>query len=200
MAFIPTPNAVRVVIDWISSGVTFSNVLHFTKADFTVSDMQDLADALDAAIATGFRVDQSTGTLYNGVKVYDIRTIDGPIAVQTGGSGAGTQTGGTAPLNCAIVVTLRTNARGRTGRGRVFVTGGSDDALTGNQWSVAYNTAVQGFITDLRTAAGANGWTHVIRSIQANGITLNPAVTRDVVSFDIRSNITGSQRRRIDRL
>lgn len=200
MAFIPTPNAVRVVIEYLLGTQTFSNVLHFTKSNYTEADMVLLANTLDDAVNSSFKQHLSSSASYTRVLVYDIRTIDGPVVVNADHSGAGAQVGTPAPLNCAVVVTLRTNARGRTGRGRVYVAAQLDDSLTSNSWSTTAQDNAVDYITALRTNASALGWIHVIRSIQANGVTLNPAVTREVTAFDVRSGLTGTQRRRVDRL
>jgi hypothetical protein len=76
----------------------------------------------------------------------------------------------------------------------------SDDELSVSTWSVNAGTVATNYMTNIRTAASAAGWTHVIRSTQVDGVALNPAVTRQVTGFDVRSRITGSQRRRVDRI
>jgi len=188
------------VINFLQAESTFSNVLHFTKNSYTTSDMVALANAVDQAVETYHLPNITTNILYVNTTVYDIRTADGPLVVNSDGSGAGAATGGNAPLNCAVVMTLRTNTRGRTGRGRVFITGFSDNELTGFTWSAAAGNAATNYITYIREAASALGWTHVIRSTQVDHVPQNPALTREVVAFDIRSLVIGTQRRRIDRI
>lgn len=199
MTFIPTPDCARVVIQYHESEMTFSNVLHFTKPNFTAANMTALANAIDNAVGAGWKTHLAANVTYDMTSVYDIRTIDGQVVSDSGNSGAGSQVGNAAALNCAIVVTLRTNARGRTGRGRVYCGGQLDNSLVANAWTVQARDNAAEYIEDIRTAASAIGWLHVIRSIQANKVTLNPAVTREVVAFDVRTGMTGTQRRRLDR-
>lgn len=199
MAFIPTPNTVRVVFNFNRSTIAWSNVLHFYKLNFNEADMVALANTLDNACGTTIKTHLANNCTYANTTVYDVRTIDGPLVVDSGNSGLGSQVGVAASLNCNVVVTLRTNARGRTGRGRVYVAGFLDNALENDAWNQNAADAATDWISALRANAGALGWLHVIRSIQADGVTLNPAVTREVTGFDVRSLVTGTQRRRVDR-
>lgn len=199
MAFIPTPHCARVVFGFHRSTAFWSNVLHFTKTDFTEADMTQLANALDLGAGNTIKTHLANNVTYDGVTVYDIRTIDGPMVFDGTSTGLGSQVGVCASLNDAVVVTLRTNARGRTGRGRVYVAGQLDNAIENDSWNQTAADNAMEWITDMRSRAQTIGWTHVIRSIQANHVPLNPAVTRIVVGFDVRSLITGTQRRRIDR-
>lgn len=199
MAFIPTPNTARAVVLFSFGALNFSNVFHFTKADYTELEMSQLAVAVDNAAGDVFRTHLVASISYISTTCYDIRSLNGPVVVNSASAGVGGQTGSAAPINEAIVVTLRTNSRGRSGRGRVYLAGFNDDALTNNAWSEATRTAAQDFITALRTNAQAVGWTHVIRSIQQDGVHLTTGVTRIVTAFDVRSLVVGTQRRRLDR-
>jgi hypothetical protein len=173
--------------------------MHFTKPDFTELEMQALANALDNATGDVFRLHLNTAVTYEQVQCYDIRTLNGPVVTSNASTGDGTQVGGGSPINEAIVVTLRTNSRGRSGRGRVYLAGFNDDALTNNAWSEATRTAAMDYITDIRSRISTIGWTHVIRSVQQDGVPLTTAVTRVVTGFDVRSLVVGTQRRRLER-
>lgn len=199
MAFVPTPNCARVVINFIQGTSTYSNVLHFTKDAFTGGDMNILANAVDQAVADAHLPNITANSVYVGVRVYDIRTSTGAVVFNNDNTGGGAAAGDPAPLNSAVVITLRTNTRGRTGRGRMYVAGFADAELSGFTWSTNAQQAANNYLTEIRDSAALLGWIHVIRSTQTDGVLLNPAVTREVVSFDIRSGITGTQRRRLDR-
>lgn len=199
MAFVPTPNCARAVINFIQGTSTYSNVLHFTKDSFTGGDMNILANTLDDAINDVHLPNITTNSLYVGVRVYDIRTSTGAVVFNDDHAGGGAASGDPAPLNSAVVITLRTNTRGRTGRGRMFVAGYADAELSGFTWSSNAMQAANNYLSAMRDNAALLGWIHVIRSTQTDGVLLNPAVTREVVGFDIRSPITGTQRRRLDR-
>lgn len=199
MAFVPTPNCARAVISFVQGTSVYSNVLHFTKDNFTGGDMNILANTLDDAINEAHLGNITTNSVYTGVRVYDIRTSTGAVAFNDDHAGGGAASGDPAPLNSAVVITLRTNTRGRTGRGRMYVAGYADAELGGFTWSQNAQDAAVNYLGALRDNAALQGWIHVIRSTQVDGVLLNPAVTREVTGFDIRSAITGTQRRRLDR-
>lgn len=199
MAFVPTPNCVRIVISFAFGEQDFSNVFHATKSNFVEADMAALAEDIDAAVDASHMPNISNTISYVKTTVYDIRTADGPLVVDATNSGLGAAADTTVPINNALVITLRTNTRGRTGRGRVYVTGFGDAELTNNSFSVNAQDAAVDYIMAVRAAMTGNGWTHVIRSTQVDGTPLNPAITRPVIAFDCRSRVVGSQRRRIDR-
>lgn len=199
MAFVPTPNTARAVIEFIQGTAKFSNVLHFTKTNFTGGDMNILAGALDDAINDVHLPNITTNVVYQGVRVYDIRTLAGAVVFNSDHAGGGAASGDPAPLNSAVVITLRTNTRGRTGRGRMYVAGFADAELSGFTWSSNALTAATNYLSGMRDNAALLGWIHVIRSTQVDHVLQNPALTREVTGFEVRSPITGTQRRRLDR-
>lgn len=199
MAFIPTPNTARCVINFVQGTSTYSNVLHFTKTNFTGGDMNTLANVVDQAVVAAHLPNITTNSLYVGTRVYDIRTLSGAVVFNNDGAGGGAAAGDPAPLNSAVVITLRTATRGRTGRGRMFVAGFADAELNGFTWSANAATAAINYLSEVRDAAALVGWIHVIRSTQVDHVIQNPALTREVTGFEVRNNITGTQRRRLDR-
>lgn len=199
MTFIPTPDCARVVIHFAHGSETWSNVLHYTKGDFNDAELEALADLIDANEASNFKGIMSVDNSYVGVTAYDIRASDGSAFFNNDGAGAGTQSGDALPISTSMVVTLRTSARGRSGRGRLYIAGFEEAVWDGAAFTGAMVTSVVAIVNELRTQMAGQGWTQVIRSTQQDGVKLTTAVTRPVVSAECRSALPGQQRRRIDR-
>lgn len=199
MTFIPTPNTARAVVRFGIGAEEWSNVFHFTKNGFTEADMQSLADDIDDYVGNYWLASMSNGCGYIATDVYDIRTSTGPIVSANAESGPGTVSDEEESIGLAVVVTLRTATRGRTGRGRKYVAGFGAGNITDGSWTESTATDAKAFVDNVAATGVSAGWTHVIRCIQVDGVPLTEAVTRPVTSTEVRSLKPGTQRRRIDR-
>lgn len=200
MAFVPVPHGARAVLNFALGSQAFSNVLHFTKPGFDTDDMDQLADLLDAKILSDFIPILSNDCTYVNVTVYDVRTIDGQVVTNSDNAGNGTDANDVLPLNAALCVTLRTNDRGRSARGRMYLSGLSKINTYNGAFLASVISAAEDYVTAIRTNAAAAGWTLVIASFQEDGVLLEIANTRAVTSHLVRSGEATSQRRRVDRI
>lgn len=198
MTFIPTPNAVRVVVKYAQGGQAFSNVFYFTKSSFTHTDMVNLAGAIDD-FCSGWRASISDGITYVGTDVYDARSSTGEIVQDATGAGPGGLSGEELPISLAVVVTLRTSARGRSGRGRVYVSGFNEGGITDGIFTSTTGTNAKNYVDGILSAGSNQGFAMVVRSTQEDHVVQNPANTRTVTLTEVRSLLPGTQRRRIDR-
>lgn len=201
MPFVPTPNSVEAVIQYGIVGETpMSNSLWFSRPSFDLSEMEDLANAVSAVWRAGVLGLLSSNIQFNQIEVIDQRTVGAPSVISTVGAG---QAGGTGPTLAntrgALVVTFRTQDRGRFARGRNYVRG-FDEAAMGAQ-EIAQNIAdgVLATYRDILLLQPPVGWTSVVRSKQENGVALDPAKTRAITEVLVRSVIMGSQRRSYSR-
>lgn len=200
MAFIPTPNGALAVIRFAHGGFAVSNNYWFVKAGFDQTAQENLAGVLDALhTAELWAGAYNTDYAYVQTDVYDMRTLTGQKVTVATNARAGTVAGEILPVNLAIVVTLRTAARGRSGRGRVYLTGFGETAIADGLWGQANADFCKDYVDDIADAATGQGWTMVIRSTQENGVVLEEANTRPVTTTVVRSLIPGTQRRRLDR-
>lgn len=199
MAFIPTPNAARVVINWAKGAETFSYVFYATKPGFDINDQQALADGVDSVHNAVIKGYFSANVSYVNTTVYDARTIDGEIVVDS--TSAGPCTGGTEALslNNAVCVTLRTASRGRSARGRKYITGWGENVMTLGEYTLATQNNAVAYVNAIKIAMNVANWTMVIRSIQENNQPKNPAVVRAVIALQCRNGKVATQRRRVDR-
>lgn len=199
MTFIPTPHCARAVVGFsINSTYDFGNVLHFTKTNFVEADMLALAAAIDGEM-NHLLPQLSSSCTYLDTTVYDIRTVGGGLVVDNSSTANGSIVDQPMAPQVAMVLTLRTATRGRSGRGRVYIGGWPENNFESLAFSAAAIAAAGAWAAALEAAINAAGWVWVIRSIQQDGVALNPAATRPVTSYEVRNNKAATQRRRQDR-
>lgn len=199
MTFVPTPNCARVVVGFSQGSWEFSNIFHFTKSSFVDADMEALAAAIDEWVDQYWLSCIGDGITYLSTDVYDIRTSTGSIITDNTHTGPGTRSGEELPASLSVVVTLRSAARGRTGRGRKYVAGWIESDLESGLWIQQAQTNAVAYCTGIAGAGAGEGWAHVLRSTQVDGVAQNPALTRLVTDYESRSSVPGTQRRRMDR-
>lgn len=196
MTFVPVEHAAMLVIEWGNASVQWTNTLWFVRADYDATNLQELtAIPNTAADATTLSLIHISYNLL-GARAYDMRAEDGPVADSTWVARAGTQTGSVLPIQDACVITLRTNARGRSARGRLYFTGMTEPGLNLGVWTPAVTDEWVDFVEDLQAAAAALGWTHVVASRYLNGAPRASGFTRAVTAVESRSAIPGNQQRR----
>jgi hypothetical protein len=97
-------------------------------------------------------------TAYNlyGAQVVDVRPGTSPL-----GEAACAAPGGAAddvmPPNDSLCVTLRTDVKGRTGRGRMYLNGYPEGSANGGYWEAAAQDAASALATALLTNFGQDG-------------------------------------------
>jgi hypothetical protein len=200
MAFIPVPDGALVTIEYGNAGTNWSNTLWFTQSNFGNNEMIALADYIEAWADTNIMPNLYSGWSRRVVSVYDMRDVTGLKIQQLNTPAVGGKTGDPAAIQLALVVTFYTAARGRSGRGRNYVTGfiEADVAITGISNPVV-SSNIDTAYTNLIGGAGAINWTWSVVQFQENGSPLSAGVPRPIVSALVRNDTFGTQRRRVDR-
>lgn len=190
------PDGAKAALEMSWNGVEVSIILHFEKSSPTSTDFTNLA----AEVAAGFADDlmpELTEELFMGeVVVYDLSAENAPKYVNTDESGTqGTLVGDSVPNNTSPVISHRTEATGRSGRGRTYLPGISEAQESNGLLS-------SGLRDDLLTAWGtfitgieALGWAFVIAQRFSGGSQLTTGIMREVVTEILKLQL-GTQRRR----
>lgn len=199
MAFIPSPNAAKALVLFSHGFETFSNQFYFTKDAFSTADMEALAAAIDLSVGDVHMPNISSGVQYINTTVYDARSIGGEIVLDNTSNTVGGAEGDPLSSALAVVVTLRTATRGRSGRGRVYMGGLTEGEMLNGIFTATGISVATGYVANIEAAAAAIGWTYVLRSTQQDGNVLNPAVMRPITGWEVRAGLPGLQRRRVDR-
>lgn len=196
MTFVPGAHLARVLIISGSADVQWSNGLYFTRANFTQTHLEELVQTVRDTWATEMASFLSNSYATRGAIGYDMRASDAPTYTYTPGNHSGTRTGQVLPIQNALVVTMYTSSRGRSGRGRLYVAGSTEETITNGVFTSGYvNDVVDGVIA-VKDAAFAVGWNLVISSTQQDGVRLEERVNRLVTEITCRSGIPGNQQRR----
>lgn len=201
MAFIGTTDGALVVTTYYETTTeqSWSNSLWFSKADFEADDLQDLADMVKVTLVDHlvdlFRI----GVSLSEVKAIDMRTVDGVVRYGAGGGGTGDVDSELMPVSVAMVLTLRTDKRGRAHRGRLYLSGWTEADMVDGAFIAGRLASVENAFTELQTDVAAIGWTWGVHSSRLDGVARNPQVITPITSFDVRSQLPGSQRGRVHR-
>jgi hypothetical protein len=206
------PNAIEIRIIWTLAGRTFSNVLHGQNPGGAAAT-DATAQTLMSGISTQFTSSGWAGFVHPTCQLFQVQLKSLHTANQvghfsTGAAIPGTATGAGAPLNCALVVTLRTAQAGVAFRGRSYLGGLADSALQNMfDTTTAANTAAAAFVTGIMTvASGAQlpigiaqralnaGTTHGGAPLPARAANIIPVTLAEVHNARV-----DSQRRRTGR-
>jgi hypothetical protein len=200
MAFIPVTDGARAVLSFLTVNSIWSLTQYYTKTAFTVADMNDLASQLEVGFAPSLLAGLNNQTTYIQTTVYDMRSETAPKIIATPSvPPVGSRVSNPAPVHTAAVMTLLTNARGKTAQGRNFISGLGEEDVDDD----SINSVIQGIFEatyqNELIAINPAGWQFVVASFQENNAPRTVALTRPVIQATIRLRIVGSQRRRIRR-
>lgn len=159
MPFIPAVDTARVCVNQTLHGQNICNVLHFFKAGgYSEADLTALANAVITAWNDNMAPAMSTDIQFTSVTARDMSAVDAeavevPFPALSGGDIVNVA----SPGNVAIVVSWKTGFAGRSRRGRTYLSGVSEDGITGNEINADRLASIRGLVTDFiadMTAAG----------------------------------------------
>jgi hypothetical protein len=196
MAFQPVPDAAQVIIDTSYGSSHWSNSLWFTRNGYGPGDMDNLGVVVFTAWAAAFSPFLSTGGSINFVTIYDQRSDGAPVRMPAVVPVPGLSAGEADPLGDSAVITLYTDTRGRSGRGRLYIGGLTHDMRAGPEITSAVLTQLVNGVIATKNAGAGQGWLPVVVSRYHNNVKRAVAVTMTITSIVGRSGIVGSQDRR----
>jgi hypothetical protein len=185
MPFIEAPGVAQCNIRAEYLGVPMENVLNFLTPEDPITP--SLLVDIGASLAVSWSSNVLPFVVANYV-VKEILVID--LSSQFGGTATDTSLAGSAgdvadnalPGNVVFCVSLRTAERGRSRRGRIFLSGLGEGQVTGNLVSPTVVTnlvnAIEGVRTDMLTA----GYQMVIVSRQENNVPRTTALSTPVTT------------------
>lgn len=198
MAFIAVPNTVMVEIRAVLFGQQVENTLYFLNntGDPDASAMEDLANDLFAWVATPFSDNLSTEYGFREIYVTNLTSSTSPtFALPIAGTGA--VTGSSLPSSSCICMSFRTAERGRSARGRNYVSGLAEDEVTGNTLGLTRADAIRDAYAAIPAALVTGDWTWVVVSRFTNGAPRATGVTIPVTTVTYADRFLDSQRRRL---
>lgn len=199
MAYQPVENCVQAEFRMALFGENVENTLYFFSEDgVTLANMSDLADFLDDWWNTSIRPLQSTSVTFRELYLTDLSTQTAPTFTSTTNAGlAGTDgSGAGVPGNVTFCVSIRTQNRGRSGRGRNFFIGLNEDDVTGNLLAQAKADAIILAYENL-LVPGLFPYVWTVVSRQFNGVVRTEGLTQTVQSVLYTDLAIDSMRRRL---
>lgn len=200
MAFIPAVNCAQVEIRATYFGQQVENTLYFeNEASFTTADMIALGEAVsdwwvDEVLTAGL----SNQVALREVYVTNLTTVSSPtttVLLNTGAVGSNSSPG--LPGNVSIVISFRTEQRGRSSRGRNYLFGLTESLVAGNQVDVgSLETFRTGYVSLIGAILPA-GWTWVVLSRYTNNAPRVTGLMIPITAVVVVDNNVDSQRRRL---
>lgn len=197
MPFIPVAQTVLAVIEGVMDNQLTINTLHFQNSGaVSIAGMNSLATSLTAWVNGSLAPLLSDDWSSTRVVLTDLDTLTGP-RIERAIVAAGGVAGEANPNNVAACVSLRTDQRGRSARGRNYVPGIPGSVVT-------LNTLDSAFIGDLVAAyselVGAGtflaGWQLVIVSYITEGSPRAAGLAIPVTSVTMVGSVVRSMRSR----
>jgi len=199
MAFVPVADTVSASMRFTLFGQQVENMLYFKHAgEPTSEDLQDIADYVDEFAATKLlAAGLSSSLVYRETFVTWLATVTSPTAVSTVNAGeTGSDADGSLPGNVCFCVTFRTAERGRSARGRNYVSGIPVGSQTGNTIPSGFADAIVGAYNSLVEFPLEN-WSWVVVSRTQGGVSLLNGITLPVTQAAYADLNLDSQRRRL---
>lgn len=198
--FIPALHCVLVEILGMQDGQSCEMTIgaQHTGA-YILSDLVDLAGAVDGWFNADFLSLIGTGAFYEGVTVRGLDSED-DIRYDLSEPLEGTNGGAALPANVAVCATKRTGFTGRSNRGRMYAWGVPEGAQLDQRHLTstfvgAYNTSFD----QLLTAIVAASFEPVVISYYHNGAARTTAQVRGITALELNDNRLDTQRRRLGR-
>lgn len=201
----PIPaDVTRCTIHGTAAGVETFEFGFWLKTNAPINDdaanlvASSVADAFTTDLLPAVRAHNTTDTFFTGVRVYGYPT-GGPTASSVGSAsivgGAGTDTGGSVPLQCSMCCTLLTGNAGRRNRGRLY--------LPMNGFPYTNHMFTSSIVDTIGTALGAffTNWRANHGAAMGNPAVVSVAggVAKEISSIAI-DNKPDVQRRRANKL
>jgi hypothetical protein len=201
MVFVPKDNTVQIAIRGRLHEQQVVNTLYFQNLT-GAGTSGDLA-SLGADILTWWAADMlpllTVGYALREVYAVDMSSESAPTATVTPAAPqAGSNLNPSLPNNVALCVSFRTAGRGRSSRGRNYISGLTEANADNNLFTEATANAVQAAYEKLLDAATFSlDWTWCVYSRYEDGLPRPEAFTPPIEAVVLTDLVVDSQRRRL---
>jgi len=195
--FIPIPNSATLCFDFTTAGQNWQFCLTVRKSSggITPTDLATLTTEGEAWWNATLDSNLNNNTQLRQVRATDQQTEGGPVDIEivgTNGTGGGTL----MSLGSPLVISLRTAKRGRSYRGRVYLSGIPQVNLVSE---VDFGATPVGVYTaafaTLQASLDTAGFDVVVASKQHNLVETNPAETNEVIAIVADTHVDSMRKR-----
>lgn len=200
MVYIPAENTLQVELRGLLFGQDVETVQYFQRADtIETAEVAALFDWYEGFFIPAIRPQATADFTWDEIYATDLTTESSPTYARVLSPAiAGTAAGAAMPGSVACCISFRTNARGRSARGRNYFAGLGEPSVTGNNIAIgSINVLVAAYELMLGGGSFPSGWNWVVVSRYFNKAARIVALVReivDVISTDIEVD---SQRGRL---
>jgi hypothetical protein len=199
MAFIEVPNGYLVVLHWTHPDFAWTNHVWYYGDNLSQSDQQQLAGVAKTAFDTYFDTYVSEDVLLDDVTISAQDEQGLPEYSDAGAGKPGLSSGEMFDPSLCLLVTLRTNLRGRSYRGRVYLSGLTETHSAGGLWDADAANAALSMLGAMQSNGAALGATLSVCSKYADKVARPHGILSTVQSIDSRSLKPAHQRVRTQR-
>jgi hypothetical protein len=199
MTYQAVPNTAAFVVEFGSAELQWTNTFHYMKSGFLQSELETAANVLWNVMAAYYMPIVSNNFSLRKVTAYDLRSPDAPVVVFTDTPVPGSDAADTLTLQDALILTLYTNTRGRSGRGRVYFAGFTESDQTDGEFTSTVASDIATLASHLHLDLLGYGWVWVVVSRYLDGVKREEGSPIIITTYSVRSNIPGSQSRRTRR-
>lgn len=198
-AFIPVENGIKIIVAYLCDGQHVQNTFWVQKdTAVTADDVDSAVSITELWVHTNMPPNTSDKVTLLYVDGQDHTTADGYHKVGTTYAGEqGEKATDMLPSNVTWAIKLNTAAAGRSGHGRIYRIGLTEDQVTGN---LLHNDAAANFVSDwqaLQANLALDGLNLAVVSYCHAGAWRTSAFVNQVTSIGYTDLIIDSQRRRL---
>lgn len=196
----PIANVVRIVPKFTYNGQNCYNVMHYlVPSGFTSTDMIQWASQWITAWKSNVRGGSPTSLAINAVEVADLSPTPKATILEPGGSSnIGTAASPAMPTSVTPCVSLRTDIRGRSFRGRVYHVGMTEAQIIQDSIDAGFIATLESFYNTLRVltaSTSGNVANLVILSYYHLGALRGSPVATQVTSVQCDPFVDNQRRR-----
>lgn len=198
MAFVPVPNGIQLCFLFTTDSQEWQFCLTLRKSAGapTSTDLEDVAVTGGSWWTNTLRNLIAPAATLVEVVATDLTSQGAPqhrLSMGTTGNAAT----GSPPLNAAAVVSHRTAKRGRSYRGRSYLSAFPlGQTTSANLLNGTYASNLASAFSTLAGTLDVSGFDHVVASKQHNGVATSPAEANEVINYVV-DTLIDSQRRRL---
>jgi hypothetical protein len=201
MTFVGKANCVQANLRFTLLSQQIENTLYFEykAGSVTPALMNTLGDDLITWWVANIAPEVTTDMTFREVYLTDLTTQTSPtVTATTGLPSAGTLSGDPVPNNVALCVSFRSSGRGRSSRGRNYISGIPEGYVSGNDIDTTLADALVLAYEGLQDAATfTDDWTWIVYSRFQNGDPRPEALIAPVDAVVLTDYVVDSQRRRL---
>jgi len=199
MPFVPSPQISQIDIRYVLLGQKVQNTIYArTPAAVGDSIAEDFAALIDAAFTTSVKGIVPTAMALTEVNVIDLSEVDSwARTVPITPPNQGTASGPALPSSNTLALSFRTNARGRSARGRNFLIGLTEGSVVGNTVEQFWIDGWVGFYQQIYDGLLTLTCEHVVLSRISDGVERPSGVSYAVTDYVVTDSVVDSQRRRL---